>query len=126
LTGSESIGSRQVDWRERCPHLYQLFAANLIESWTSVHDNPSAALQEGIDDRDLDELRASIAELDELRAEKLGDAELDRILYHDLGSYYHRADGAYSTWLGEVAAQLADAIALRQSEAENSGDDAPS
>jgi hypothetical protein len=113
---AETASGRAVDWAERLPHLYQLLAGHLIESWTSVYESPAAALQEGIDDRTLENLRAILAELDDLRARGLDDDELDRILFYHLRSYYHRPDGSYSTWLEEVAAQLTDSITARQSD----------
>jgi hypothetical protein len=123
---AESASGGPVDWAKRLPHLYQLLAGHLIESWTSVHESPVAALQEGIDDCPLEDLRTTLAELDDLRARDLGDDELDRILFYHLRSYYHRPDGDYSTWLEEVAAQLVDSITARESEGESSGHGASS
>jgi CdiI immunity protein len=123
---SESAPDRSVDWAEQLPNLYGLLGGSLFESWSSVHDSPAAALREGIDDRSLADLRATLAELDQLRAQHLGEKELDRILFYELRSYYNAVDQTYSEWLDEVAAQLMEAVRSRESYAESVDSEGPS
>jgi hypothetical protein len=107
---------RSVDWAERFPMLYSLFATHLFQSWSSVHESPAAALREGIDDRTLDELRVTMRELNELRALRLAEDDLHHVLFYDLRSYYRPVGRSQAEWLADVALQLDAAIRKRAAE----------
>jgi hypothetical protein len=109
----DTIPVPSVDWAVRFPELERLFATHLVESWSSLHASPAEALREGIDDRSIDELRAVLTELNDLRALQLGEPDLRDVLFYDLGSYYNPSTRTCTEWLEEVAVQLEEAVGAR-------------
>lgn len=104
---------QSVDWSERFPKLYGLFGNHLFESWTSVHATASEALQEGMDDRTVDDLHAALDEIRDLLSLGVSEEALRDLLFYGLGSYYRVTGRSYAQWLEEVAIQLRAAVDAR-------------
>jgi hypothetical protein len=113
---ADVTSSPSIDWCNRFPKLCGLFSNHLSQSWTSFHERATDALAEGIDDRTVDDLRATLGELEILLALGLTDEEMDDVLYYGLGSSYQVSGQTHAEWLGEVARQVEEAVAARAAE----------
>jgi hypothetical protein len=113
---TDMVIGQPMDWSKRFPKLHGLFANHLSQSWTSFHETAADALQEGFDDRTLEDLRTAAIELHDLLAMGLNDDQLDDVLYYGLGSGYQVSGQTHEEWLNEVAAQLGEAVNVRASD----------
>ncbi len=113
MPDADMTTSPSTDWADHFPRLYGLFANHLSQSWTSFHEEAADALQEGIDDRSVDDLQAALRELHALLALGLSEAELDDVLYYGLGSSYQVCGRTHAAWLAEVARQLEETVNAR-------------
>jgi hypothetical protein len=106
-----------VHWSERFPELERLFATHLVEDWRSLYASPADAIDAGIVDRSLDELRLVLAELNELLRLRLSEPELRDVLSYDLGSCYIPGSRTCTDWLEEVVRQVHASVTARIAEA---------
>ncbi len=93
---------------EQFPDLEQFFGAYFHQDWMDFDEAAETVIERFVNDATQDELSSTIGELDQLLSLGLPEAELEHVMYKELGCYYNpEPDGiSMSEWLRWVRSML--------------------